>query len=729
MNLHLQNRLRTYGLALSVIPLLIVVCTTFYLSNKKLAVFNQEINTIAINDLDHIVQGVYAMCKAHQEVIQEMVDHSLNMAREVLSHSGEAGFSDETVQWRAVNQFTKSTQSIQLPKFIFGEKWLGKTTSMNEPSPMVDKVKEIAGGTCTIFQRMNNAGDMLRISTNVINKEGKRAIGTFIPKINPDGNPNPVVSQVLQGKTFRGRAFVVDQWYITAYKPIFDSDKRVIGMLYVGIPQESVKSLRQAIIDTKVGKTGYVYVLDSQGHYVISKNGEQDGKNIFEIKDANGGYPIKEICKKALSLKTGQTTEQNYYWQNPEDPNPRLKIARLAYFKDWDWIIGAGAYSDEFNQSKAHIDSISRSNLSIMITVITVTIVATILVWRFVAIGIVHPLQKAVDFAAAMAKGDFSQKLDLVQKDEIGTLVNELNHMSESLRKMLKNIADGVKKLTSSSNELSAVSQQMTSGSEQSAGKAQSVARATDHMSSNLQSIASSSQEASTKVQLVATATEQIHSTVGELARTTEKGRSIADDVVNQSKTVSKRVNELGSSVDQIGKVTETIAEISEQTNLLALNATIEAARAGEAGKGFAVVANEIKDLAKQTAESTKEIDNNISTIQSKTRDTVGKIDQISLIIHDLSEIVNTIAAAMEEQSTVSKEIATNVQQASQRIENLNKNVTDSSNVSVTITQDIEEVYQSAQEIASGSTQISSSAKELSTFAEDLNKMAAEFTF
>ena len=128
-----------------------------------------------------------------------------------------------------------------------------------------DEVQALVGGTCTLFQRMNPAGDMLRVCTNVLKLDGTRAIGTYIPAANPDGSPNPVIATVLKGETFVGRAFVVNQWCITAYRPICDENRNVVGVLYFGIPQEEVPELRQGIMDMVVGKTGYVFVLAGSG--------------------------------------------------------------------------------------------------------------------------------------------------------------------------------------------------------------------------------------------------------------------------------------------------------------------------------------------------------------------------------------------------------------------------------------------------------------------------------
>ena len=131
--------------------------------------------------------------------------------------------------------------------------------------PIVDEVTRLVGETATVFQRMNENGDMLRVATTVETLEGKRAIGTYIPAINPDGVENPVISTILKGETYHGRAYVVNAWYLTAYAPLTGWDGNLVGMIYVGVKQKTVEArVRQAILQTKVGRTGYVYVLGRQ---------------------------------------------------------------------------------------------------------------------------------------------------------------------------------------------------------------------------------------------------------------------------------------------------------------------------------------------------------------------------------------------------------------------------------------------------------------------------------
>lgn len=340
---------------------------------------------------------------------------------------------------------------------------------------------------------------------------------------------------------------------------------------------------------------------------------------------------------------------------------------------------------------------------------------------------ITKPLFKGVDLAKAMASGDLTKTMDVQQKDEIGVLAQSLNEMATSLRRMFGDISQGVTRMDESSIQLAAISNQMSSGASSTAARSNQVAAASEEMSANQSSIAAAMEQTAVNVNMVASAAEEMNATISEIASNSGKAKEITSQAVHQAQKASERVNELGRAADTINKVTETITEISEQTNLLALNATIEAARAGEAGKGFAVVANEIKDLAKQTAEATLDIKNKIQGIQQATGITVREINEISTVIADVDRIVATIAAAVEEQTATTKEIAQNVHQASQGIGEVNENVAQSSTVAAEIATDIATVNNSAREMSDASNQVKLSAQELSQVAEQLKVMVAQF--
>jgi methyl-accepting chemotaxis protein len=186
---------------------------------------------------------------------------------------------------------------------------------------------------------------------------------------------------------------------------------------------------------------------------------------------------------------------------------------------------------------------------------------------------------------------------------------------------------------------------------------------------------AAASEEASASVSTVAAATEELASSVAEIGRQVSHSSGVADAAVAKAGQTTEMVGSLAAAAEKIGDVLRLIGAIASQTNLLALNATIEAARAGEAGRGFAVVASEVKELASQTAKATEEIAGQVTAIQSATGDCVIAIGGISDTIREISGIATTIAAAVEEQDSATREIARSVQQAAVGTSEVSHNV------------------------------------------------------
>ncbi|MFN8602858.1 MAG: globin-coupled sensor protein [Candidatus Binatia bacterium] len=170
--------------------------------------------------------------------------------------------------------------------------------------------------------------------------------------------------------------------------------------------------------------------------------------------------------------------------------------------------------------------------------------------------------------------------------------------------------------------------------------------------------------ENATALEAVAAAAEEMITSIQEISRNSNDTARVANAAATEADASAASVDHLASSSNQIGQVLKVIANIAAQTNLLALNATIEAARAGEAGKGFAVVASEVKELAKETARATEDIATRIHAVQSDTQGAVQSMSRIGSTIAEITEFTNSIAAAIEEQQVVAKEITRNVSEA-----------------------------------------------------------------
>ncbi|MDD5154639.1 MAG: Cache 3/Cache 2 fusion domain-containing protein [Desulfovibrionales bacterium] len=623
----LRTKLLLICVSLAIIPLTIIFFTTIWQQGAVKTTADELTQKMALTDLDHIIQGIYAMCQTQQEVLQEKVNHDLNVAHKVLSDYGTVSFeSSEAIIWEAVNQFTKQSTVVTLPKMIIGERWLGQNSVPHIETPVVDAVKNLVGGTCTVFQRMNEKGDMLRVATNVLKKDGKRAIGTYIPATNPDGQPNPVISTVLRGETFRGRAYVVTAWYITAYEPIRDRSGNIVGVLYVGIKEESAVSLRKTIMDIKIGESGYVYVLnakgDTKGYYVISKDGLRDGEDIWNAKDAEGRLFIQSMCNKALALKPGEVAEERYPWKNKGETKARIKIARIMYFAPWDWVIGAGCYEDELYAVSSQISAHSSKAVWILA----------------VAAGIIL-------FSSVMVSLRTSNTLATVFKRSLNSLTGNTDNVS------------------SAAIQISSSSQSLAEGASEQAASIEETSSSLEEMASMTRQNADNAEHTNALMVEASQIVEEAHHSMMEL---------------------TEAINDISSTSDETAKIIKTIDEIAFQTNLLALNAAVEAARAGEAGAGFAVVAEEVRNLAMRAADAAK---NTAALIE----DTTNKVKIGAALVVKTNDAFSSVIEKANKVKELVSEIAVASREQAQGIDQINKAVAEMDKVTQQNTANAEE--------------------------------------
>jgi methyl-accepting chemotaxis protein len=384
----------------------------------------------------------------------------------------------------------------------------------------------------------------------------------------------------------------------------------------------------------------------------------------------------------------------------------------------------------EMNKAVGMMQKTSESNVRTLLTTqaLIVAIGVGFLMWTiFVIKGIAGRINVMRNFCDTFGKGDLTARSKITGSDELAQMGVSLDGMADDLQHFVSDINDDARNLDGTSSELLSISKQVSTDCESSSGRASSVAAATEEMSSNMNSVAAAVEETATNVSTMADAVNTMSDTIKTITADTEQARTKTSDAVTQSESASQRVDELGQAATEISKVTEAITEISEQTNLLALNATIEAARAGEAGKGFAVVANEIKDLAKQTADATLDIRSKIESIQGSTNNTVTEINSIVNIINTVDSLVSGVAVALEEQAQSALEISENVDQATAGILEVTENVAQSSAVSQEVAADITAVDADITEINKASDVFSDKAGALSSMSTILSGRVGRF--
>jgi methyl-accepting chemotaxis protein len=300
-----------------------------------------------------------------------------------------------------------------------------------------------------------------------------------------------------------------------------------------------------------------------------------------------------------------------------------------------------------------------------------------------------------IETAAAQAASDSDS---LVQMLVVLLVIGLAIGLAISLyvaRSIVSSVASATEAVGISATSLATVSTQVGANAEETSVQAGVVSAAAEQVSVN--------------VATVATAVEEMSASIGEIAHNASEASRVSTQAVNAAQSTNATVAQLGESSVQIGQVIEVITTIAEQTNLLALNATIEAARAGESGKGFAVVANEVKELAKQTAEATEAIGNQVAAIQSDSAGAVEAIAHIQEVIARVADLQTTIASAVEEQTATTSEIS--------------RNVTEAARGSSEIAENISSVAGAAQSTTAGAAATQQAADELQRVAAQLRRL------
>jgi len=293
------------------ITLSILIITIQSIHNSKESTYNLLEENLVLE-----VETIKKMFEREKTLKLEKVKTHLKFAHNYF-YSSTVVEKKDSIKTTAINQITGNNHTVWI------KKWLHNNKLLNTDFSFVDNIKDLAGGTATIFQKIDSG--YLRISTNVPKLDSTRAVNTFIP------NESPVIKAIENGKSYFGRAYVVNDWYITAYEPIFINDK-LKGILYVGNKEKDLGELRKILRDLKIGKSGTLYILDKQGNVVIRPNYE--GEN----------WKNQEIVKKVLNEKKGKTIYT-------DKETRRDQIVVFDYFEDFEFHIVASVSQKEETKS------------------------------------------------------------------------------------------------------------------------------------------------------------------------------------------------------------------------------------------------------------------------------------------------------------------------------------------------------------------------------------------
>ncbi|SFL46748.1 methyl-accepting chemotaxis protein [Halanaerobium salsuginis] len=493
---------------------------------------------------------------------------------------------------------------------------------------------------------------------------------------------------------------------ISVAKKVTDNNGSLVGVMAGDISLANISNL---VSSTKVGETGYTFVVDHSGDLIAHPN-----KKLVEER-----YDISQELDLTRALN-GESGYLEYDYHGEE---------RLASFVPIPEIEGAIFAQIPLKEAYRATDDVLKRLIVLSISVLIILIIVIIF---YITKNVVKPILNYGEKMKMVAAGNLDVNLNIKRKDELGHLGLVFNEMIKDLNTLVHNIKTTSNQVTDTSRHLDQSSHEVGNTSEQVSISIQDVATGADQQAKYVEDVSLNIQKLSQGINDLAQTNEEVEAMSHDMNLVTGEGAeklahlsSQMEQIVAAVRKVAADINKLDSISQEIGSIIDIIDNIADQTNLLALNAAIEAARAGEAGRGFSVVADEIRDLAEESSTSAEKIKKLIDEVINTTNSVGQEMKTSEKEIISGEELLDSANKTFIKIENTLKEINQGIDKSTDIVNNANKFSRDISAKAQNIAGISEETSASAEEVAAASQEQTASVEEISSIADELADRAA----